>query len=100
GLVVGGGELGADAPDVYPGALVLEAGDDVFVEVVAGEDRGVVQAGGVEDLAGLDAEVGQVAAVQADADHLVAGGLELPAHLGSMADAFYGIVRVDEEDTV
>ena len=76
-LVVGGDQPRADAPDADRGALVLEAGDELFVEVVGGHDGRLGKAGLVEHSPGLDAQPGQVAGVQPDADHLV----PLPAHL-------------------
>ena len=43
----------------------------MLVQIAAGEDPRVLEALGVEDLAGLPAEAGQVAGVQADAKHVV-----------------------------
>ena len=70
-LVAAGDELRADAPDVDARALLLEARDQVLVEVVARDDLRLGEAGRVEDLARLDAQVGEVAGVEADAERLV-----------------------------
>ena len=71
-----------------------------FVEIVAGEDGGVWEAGFVENFAGFDAEVGEVAAVEADADHLMARFMKAFAGIDGVADAFERVVGVDEEDAV
>ena len=48
------------------GALALEVGDQVLVEVVGGHDQGVVEAGVGEHAVGRLAEAGQVARIEAD----------------------------------
>ena len=50
--------------------------------------------------AGLDAQVGQVAGVEADAEHLVARWPQPAADLDGVADAFERVVGVDQEDAV
>ncbi len=47
GLIGGGDEVGANAPDVDFGTLVAEAFNEVFVEVVAGDDGDFGESGGV-----------------------------------------------------
>src|SRR2546423_9280409 len=49
-LVERGGEFRADAPDVDLRVLVLQAGDDVLVEIVAGENLRVGKSTSVENL--------------------------------------------------
>lgn len=67
GLVGRGDELGAHAPDIDACSGGFKPADFIVVEVVAGDDLGVGESGFVEELAGPDAEGGEVAGVEADA---------------------------------
>jgi len=60
-LVVCRHQPGADAPDVDLRALLFEFGDQAFVQVVAGDNLGVREAGCVEHCPRAPAQVGQVA---------------------------------------
>ena len=99
-LVVGGDQAGADAPDADRGPLLLQAGDDVFVEIVGGHDHRLGKAGLVEHPPGLDAQPGQVAGVEPDADHLVPLPAHFLAHLDGVPHAVERVVGIDEEDAV
>ena len=99
-LVAARDEPRADAPGVDARALLLEARDQVLVEVVAGDDLRRAQAGLVEDLPRLDAEVGEVPGVEADADRLVPALAQAQGHLGGAPDALERVVGVHEEDAV
>ena len=100
GVVVGGNEASADAPDVDGRALEFKAFDDVLIQVVAGNDGGFGEPGIVEQLARLNAEEGEVAGIEADAGEFVAALPELAADLDGVADAVQGIVGVHEENAV
>src|SRR5581483_8915602 len=100
GLIVGSDEHGADAPDVDGRALLLEAGDEMFVEIVAADDHGLFATGRVENFPRLDAEIGEVAGIKADAAKLMAVTAEFPADLDRVADTLEGIVGVDEENAI
>src|SRR6266542_854569 len=71
GVVVGGGQLGADAPYANGRSLILQAGNDVLVEVIGSEDPRLLETGVVEQLSRFDAEVRQIARIQSDAEQFV-----------------------------
>ncbi len=100
GLVAAGHEPRPHAPQIDPRPLLLEARDEVLVEVVAREDAHGAKAALVEDPPRLDAEPGEVARVEADADRLVAPLAQAQGDLRRAAHAGQGVVGVDEEDAV
>jgi len=100
GLVGRGDELGAHAPDIDAGSGGFKRADFIVVEVVAGDDLGVVEAGFVEELAGTDAEGGEVTGVEADPLEIVAFFAEFLPGLDRVTDAVEGVVGVDEKDGV
>jgi hypothetical protein len=97
---MGRDELRADAPGVDAGALLLEALDDMLVEIVAGRDGGLREAALVQDAPGLDGERREVAGVEPDARELVPPRPHLEPHGHRVAHAVERVVRVDEEDRV
>ena len=100
GLVVGGDEFGTDAPDLHFGILLLERGDDVLVEVIAGDDAGLLKACLIEELPRLQAKVGEVTAVDAHACQLAATGFEDFAYFYGMLYALDGVIGIDEQHAV
>ena len=58
------------------------------------------EAGLVEDLAGLDAQVRQVAGIEADAHQRMASLAEPAADLDRLAHALQRVVRIDQEHAV
>lgn len=72
----------------------------MFVEVVARDDHRVTESRVIEKPAGLDAQVSQIARIQAHADHLVAAPAQPQADLNGFANALDRVVCVDEEHAV
>ena len=66
GAVLGGDQVGADAPGIDGRALHFQAVDQLLVQVVGGGDHRVGETGLVQQLFRFFGQVGQVAAVQAD----------------------------------
>ena len=97
---VAGHEARAHAPHADGRALLLEALDGLLVEVVAGEDAAALEAGLVEHLAGLEAQVGQVARVQPDAQQVVAQLAQEAPGLDGVAHAVERVVGVDQQHAV
>src|SRR3982751_1282318 len=69
-IAVAGDQAGPHPPDADRGPLPLEIGDQGLVEVVAGQDLRFGEPCFVENAARLPAQPGEVAGVEADADHL------------------------------
>ncbi len=101
GIVLGGDQVGAHAPGGDGCALDLQAVDQVLVQVVGGGDHRVREACRVQHLSRLLGEIGQVAAVQADAVE-GQGDARLP-HFREDPDGvghpgFQGIVGIHQQD--
>jgi len=99
-LVVASDKLGADAPHVDGGILVLECGDEVLIKIVAGKDLSVREASSVQKLTGLDTEPGKITTVETDTGELVASSDELLGSLDGLTDTSDGIVSVDKKHAV
>ena len=69
-VVRAGDHPGADSPGRDLRALLLQARDDVLVQLVGSENDGLREPRGVEQLARLDREPGEVSGVEADAGQL------------------------------
>ncbi len=99
-MILGGNELGADAPGVDLGALAFEVSNDVFLELVGGDDEGVFEPR-VEDFAVGDlTELGEVAGIEAyGGTNLEAAFLHLAEDLDGIGHAaFDRVVGVDEKN--
>ena len=90
----------AHAPDVDRRALRLQVRNRLLVQVVAAHDPRVREAGRVENFAGFDAQVRNVARVEPDADQFVAALAQPRADLHGFARAFQAVVGIDQEDAV
>lgn len=66
GAVLGGDQVGADAPGIDGRALHFQAVDQLLVQIVGGGDYRVGETGLVQHLFRFFGQVGQIAAVQAD----------------------------------
>ena len=100
GLVIGGGEPRANAPDVDARTLLLERRDQVFVQIVAADDDRIGETPLVQDAARLYAEERQIARVQPDADHLVAALPQPAPHFHRMADPVQAVEGVHQQEAV
>src|SRR5262249_42656287 len=61
----------ADAPDADGRALLFEVGDEVLIEVIAGEDTCLLEAGFIEHAAGFDAEISEIARIETNTRQLM-----------------------------
>src|SRR5262249_14956032 len=86
-MIVGGDELCPHAPDVDRCPLMLEALDNVFVEIVAANDYRFLEARLIQDLPRLNAEERQVAGVESDAGQFVPRPAQFPSDLDGMTHA-------------
>ena len=78
-------------------ALFLEAGNDVFIQVVAGDDHRLGKPCVIEYFARLDAQPRQVPESRTDPGHLVAVFTQPLARLHRITDAFQRVIRVHEK---
>src|SRR3989440_3143894 len=96
-LIVGRDQFGAYAPDVDHCALLLEAGDDVLVEVVARHNDRVREAGRIENLPCFEAQPRQIAGIESDSHHFVTPFAKQATHFHGPADAFQRVVGVHQK---
>src|SRR5439155_8515474 len=99
-LIVGRDQFGAHAPDVDHCALLLEAGDDILVEVVARHNDRIWEAGRIENLSRFDAQPGQIAGIESDAHHFVTPFAKQATRFHGPANAFQRVVSVHEKHAV
>ena len=102
GFAFRGDEPLADAEGVNRRLLLHEVLDEVFVQRVGNADDGVVHSGGVEHFPRAVAEVGKVAAVDADAAQFVAVRREVfLVDADGVRDALaQGVIGIDEQHGV
>ena len=100
GLIVRGHEFRPHPPHINRATLLLELGDQAFVQITAADNAGVGKAGGVQNVPGCDAELGQVARIEPDADHFMAVSPQPLPHLGGLPYPFQSVVGVHQKDAV
>src|SRR5437867_2905952 len=100
GLIVGRDQFGAYGPDVDHCALLLEAGNDVLVEVVARHNDRVREAGSIENLPRFDTQPRQIAGIESDAHHFVTPLAKQAARFHCPSNAFQRVVSVHQEHAV
>src|ERR1043166_4054492 len=100
GLIVGGHEHRADAPHVDGSALLFQTGDEVFIEIVAGNNGSVFESSRIEHFSCFDTEISQIAGIEPDAGQFMAALLQSVARGDCVADAFERIECIHEEDGV
>ncbi len=99
-LVVGGDQPGAHSPDVDGRTRSLERSNPILVQIVAGDHLGGGETRRVELGTGRSRQAGEVARVQAYADHLVAPAAQLEADLDRPVDPPQRVVGVDQKHAV
>jgi len=90
--------LGADAEAADRRPRLQEPSDVVLVQAAAAEDDRVLEARGVEQRAGGQRQLGEIAGVEAQAAQPVAARGQLAADLDRAPDPLDRVVGVDEQD--
>jgi hypothetical protein len=99
-LVESSHQLGADAPNVDPGALFAKTVDDVFVEVVARDNLCVRKPRLIQQPARGDAQAREVSRVQSDPRKLVTLFPKFFRDFDGMPDSLMSVVSVDQKDRI
>ena len=99
-LARGRDQVRSHAPDVDRRPLRLQVGNRLLVQVVAADDHGVGETGRVENAAGFDAQAGDVARIEPDADQVVAALAQPRADLHGFAHPFQAVVGIDQKHAV
>src|SRR5687768_13320600 len=100
GLIPTRDEARSHAPYIDLRSLLAKAGDDRFVEIVAGEDDRGRKPSGIENPARLDAQIRQISGVDAYAEEVVAGGAKTAADLHGLPHPLERVVCVHEQNGI